>query len=129
MFNGSNKKYKNKTLVQSFKNAFNGFYQSVVSERNFRIHLCAITLVFLAGIFLDLDPMRWTIIILTIGLVLISELLNTSIEKLTDMVTSEYSEEVRKVKDIAASAVLVSAIISVVVGILVFYQPFMIGLK
>ncbi len=116
---------KNKTLGQSFKNAFNGIYQAMVSERNLRIHTVATAFVIIAGIILGLDTMRWIFLVLAIGLVLISELLNTSLEKLTDMVTSEYSEEARKVKDISAAAVLISAVLSVIVGLLVFYRPLM----
>jgi diacylglycerol kinase len=120
---------KNKTLGQSFKNAFNGIYQAVVSERNLRIHTVATAFVIIAGIILGLDTTRWIFLVLAIGLVLISELLNTSLEKLTDMVTSEYSEEARKVKDISAAAVLISAVLSVIVGLLVFYRPLMDLLK
>ena len=114
---------KNKSLGQSFKNAFNGLYQAATSERNMQIHMGALVLVVLAGIVLKLDLTRWMILVLTVGGVLISELLNTAIENLTDMVTTEYSREAGKVKDIAAAAVLVSAIVSVVAGILVFYGP------
>ncbi len=116
---------KNKTLGQSFKNAFNGIYQAMVSERNLRLHTVATALVIIAGIILGLDTMRWIFLVLAIGLVLISELLNTSLEKLTDMVTSEYSEEARKVKDISAAAVLISAVLSAIVGLMVFYGPLM----
>ena len=87
------------------------------------VHLLASVLVVLAGIILRIDLVRWISLALVIGLVLISELLNTAIEKLTDMVTGEYSEEAKKIKDIGAAAVLVSAIVSVIVGILIFFRP------
>ncbi len=116
---------KNRTLKQSFKNALNGIYQAVLSEKNMRIHVGATVLVVLGGILLSLDTIRWVLLTIAIGFVLVSELINTSLEKLTDMVTSEYSETAGKVKDIAAAAVLVSAVLSVIVGLLVFYQPLM----
>lgn len=115
--------YKNKNLAQSFKNAFNGIREAISCERNFRIHLCAVILVVIAGFILKIDTVRWAIIALAIGLVLACELLNTSIERLADMVMEEYSEKVRIIKDLGAAAVLVSAIISAVTGILVFIGP------
>lgn len=115
--------YKNQSLGQSFKNAFNGICSAFLSERNFRIHLCATALVIIAGIILNIDLVRWALLTLAIGLVLACELLNTSIERLADMVMEEYSEKVRIVKDLGAAAVLVSAIISAVTGILVFLGP------
>jgi diacylglycerol kinase len=124
MDNNNGHYLKNRTILQSFKNATSGFYQAVLSERNLKIHLCAVILVIAAGIFFRLEPVRWAVLVLTIGLVLISELLNTSIEKLTNMITTEYSDKAKKVKDIGSSAVFISTIISVIVGILIFYQPF-----
>jgi diacylglycerol kinase len=116
--------FKNRTFAESLKNAFNGICASIGSERNMVVHLAATSLVVIAGIILRIDLVRWISLILVIGLVLVSELLNTAIEKLTDMVTSEYSEEAKKVKDIGAAAVLASAVISVIVGVLVFFRPF-----
>lgn len=123
MDNESRNYLKNKTLYHSFKNALNGFRQAAISEKNMRIHVGAAFIVVLVAVILKVDSVRWAVLILTIGLVLVSELLNTSIEKLTDMVTNEYSEEAKKVKDIAATAVLIGAVISVIVGIVVLYQP------
>lgn len=116
---------KNKTLLKSFQNAFNGVREVFLCERHMQIHSVAALIVIIAGIILKIDFIRWAVLILTIGAVLVSEILNTSIEKLTDIVTSEYSDEARKVKDIAASAVLTTAVISVIVGIVVFYRPIM----
>jgi diacylglycerol kinase len=129
MENNDRSYLKNKTLFQSFQNAFSGAYRAFLSEVNIRIHLCAALIVVISGAILKIDLVRWAVLTLTIGLVLISELLNTSIEKLTDMVTTEYSDQARNVKDIAAAAVLISAGISVIVGILVFYRPVMDFIK
>lgn len=118
---------KNKSILQSFKNAWNGICQAFRSERNMKIHLVATILVIVTGIILNLDKISWIALTFAIGLVLICELLNTAIEKLTDMVTDEFSERAGKVKDISASAVMVSAFVSVIIGILVFIEP-LIGL-
>jgi len=118
---------KNKNLCTSFKNAFSGLITAFKSERNMIIHGIATVLVILAGVLLRIDNTRWLAVFFAIGLVIVSELFNTAIEILTDMVTDQYSEKAKKVKDISAGAVLFSAVISVVIGILVFTEP-VIGL-
>lgn len=110
-------------MLQSFKNAINGLFHAFKSERNMKIHVAVTVLLIIAGLVLGLEPYRWVALFFAIGLVLVCELINTSIEKLTDMVTSEYSDEAGRVKDISASAVLVSAVISVIVGVIVFLDP------
>ena len=69
---------------------------------------------------------EWGILTITIFLVLITETLNTAIEKTVDMITKEYSEEAKVVKDISAGAVLFSAIASVIVGIIIFLPKILI---
>ncbi len=114
---------KNKSVLQSFINACNGICQAFKSERNMKIHSAATVLVIAMGIFLNLDNISWMALTFAIGLVFICELINTAIENLTDMVTDEFSEQAGKVKDISASAVMVSACVSVIIGIIVFLGP------
>ncbi len=114
---------KNKCVGQSFKNAFNGFFQAVAKERNMKIHIVVAIMVIILGMLFKLDTPRWMAVIFAIGLVFVSELFNTAIEFLTDMVTTEYSKQAKQVKDTSAAAVLVSAAISVIIGIIVFLGP------
>jgi len=114
---------KNKSIAQSFKNAFSGFCQALVKEHNMKIHIVAAILVIVFGILFKLDTPRWLAVIFAIGLVFACELFNTAIELLTDMVTTEYSQQAKNVKDISAAAVLVSAVISVIIGIIAFIGP------
>ncbi|MGI6083846.1 MAG: diacylglycerol kinase family protein [Acetivibrionales bacterium] len=120
---------KNKSIAKSFKNAFDGFCQAIVAERNMKIHIGAAIMAIILGMLLKLDMLRWLAVLSAIGLVFICELINTVIEMLTDMVTSEYSEQAKKVKDISAAAVLVSAFVSVIIGIIVFTDPILNLLK
>ncbi|HHU90035.1 MAG TPA: diacylglycerol kinase family protein [Clostridiaceae bacterium] len=120
---------KNKSIDQSFKNAFNGFCQAITDEHNMKTHVVAAIMVIALGILFNLDTPRWLAVIFAIGLVFASELFNTAIELLTDMVTAEYSKQAKKVKDISAAAVLVSAIISVIIGIIAFSSPIINLLK
>lgn len=120
---------KNKSITQSFKNAFRGFRQAIAIEHNMRIHVGAAIMVIILGMLLKLDILRWLAVVSVIGLVFICELINTAIETLTNMVTVEYSEKAKKVKDLSAAAVLVSALISVIIGIIVFIGPIISILK
>lgn len=114
---------KNKKLSDSFKNAFNGLKEAIARERNMRVHLVATLLCIILGIVFCLDVLRWSILFIAIGLVMVAELFNTAVEDLVDMITSEYSQKARAVKDIAAGAVLVAAVVAVILGILVFIHP------
>lgn len=89
-------------------------------ERNFRIHMVVAFLVIVAGITVQLSTYEWSIIVLTIGMVMTLEMVNTSIETLLDYVQSEPNSTVKVIKDITAGAVLVAAIIAVVIGLLIF---------
>ena len=91
---------------------------------NFKIHLLAIMAVLLAGWYVQLAIADWLWIILAVGLVLVAELLNTAIEVLVDLVSPEYNAMAGKVKDIAAGAVLVAALISVCIGAVIFIPKF-----
>lgn len=114
---------KNKCVGQSFKNAFNGFSQAVAKERNMKIHIVVAIMVIILGMLFKLDTPRWMAVIFAIGLVFVCELFNTAIELLTDMVSPEYSKQAKRVKDTSAAAVLVSAVISVIIGTIVFLGP------
>lgn len=78
------------------------------------------------GVYFRLSSLEWCVLLLTVGLVLTLEIINTSIEKAVDLVTTEFHPLAGQVKDIAAGAVLLSSVVSVVVGVLVF-KPHVIG--
>ncbi len=111
-------------LIKSFGYALSGIAYTVKTQANFRIHLVAVILVGLAGRYFRLSAADWLWIIMAIGLVLITELLNTAIEKLTDLVSPEFNPLAGKVKDIAAGAVLVAAFISLITGLIIFIPKF-----
>lgn len=103
-----------------FEDAIRGIGTAFASERNFRIHvIVAFTVVVLGGWF-ALSSAEWLWIVLCITLVFVTELLNTSLEKLVDLVSPDYHPLARKVKDTAAGAVLVSVVFSVSVGFIIF---------
>lgn len=113
-------KFSLKSRIGSFKFAFHGLWSLLKNEHNSRIHFLAAIGAIAMGLILKINPFEWSLMIIVIGIVFLTELLNTSLETLADFVDPEWNERIRKVKDYAAAAVLISAIISVVVGGLIF---------
>jgi len=110
------------SLFKSFGYACKGFITGVREQRNLKTHLCAAIIVIVSGFWFEISGTDWCIILIMIGLVLAAEFINTSIEYLTDLVTREHHPLAGKVKDIAAAAVLVLSVISVIVGVIIFYK-------
>ncbi len=113
-------KFSLRKRLKSFNYAFNGLKIMLTEEHNSRIHLVAAILAALAGLLLKISPVEWALLAIVIGAVFISELFNSAIENLADHLSPERSEKVKKVKDLAAAAVLVSAVTAVIAGCLVF---------
>jgi diacylglycerol kinase (ATP) len=109
-----------KRFINSFKFAAKGFRAALSGQVNLRIHLCVTLAVIIAGISFRVSATEWCILLLCIGLVISLELINTAIEKLVDMVSPEWKEQAGQIKDIAASAVLWSSIISALIGLIIF---------
>lgn len=108
-------------MIRSFANAFRGIWLLIKSERNFQIHCLALIAVISAGFYFEISPLEWLSVLGISALVLTLEAINTSIEKLCDEVTKERKESIRTIKDIAAGAVLIAAIISMVIAFLIFW--------
>ena len=113
-------KFSLKPRFESFRFAFRGFWLMLKNEHNSRIHLLAATLAIAMGIILKISFFEWSLLIIVIGIVFLTELLNSSLETLSDFVNPEWNEQIRKAKDYAAASVLISAIIALVVGGLIF---------
>ncbi|MBD2496339.1 diacylglycerol kinase family protein [Nostoc sp. FACHB-280] len=114
-------------LFVSFKYAWAGITYSFQTQRNFRIHVSFCALAIALSIFLHLSPVEIAIIGITSGLVLALELLNTAIESLVDLTVKQTYHELAKVaKDCAAGAVLVSALVSILVGCTLLLPPLFI---
>lgn len=111
-------------LIKSFGFALSGIAYTAKSQMNFRIHLAAIIGVAAAGWYCKLSPGEWLAIVLAIGLVLVAEGLNTALEILVDLVSPEFNIQAGRVKDVAAGAVLIAAVISVLTGLIIFIPKF-----
>ena len=106
--------------LRSFGHAFRGLKVLLQTQHNARIHALATVLAVAAGALLGISPAEWALIALAVVCVWATEALNTSIEFLVDLVSPELHPLAAKAKDVAAGAVLVAAIGSVIVGVLVF---------
>ncbi|MBK9389701.1 MAG: diacylglycerol kinase family protein [Bacteroidetes bacterium] len=115
-----NRKFSLADRLRSFWYAFNGIKRLIADEHNFRIHLLALLLIITAGILVGITTSDWLAIIFVSALVLISESFNSSIERLSDAVNPGIDDRIRKAKDIAAAAVLISAVAAIITGLLVF---------
>ncbi|HEY5464722.1 MAG TPA: diacylglycerol kinase family protein [Hanamia sp.] len=107
-------------VIKSFLNAFRGLKDCLSHEKNFQIQYVVALLVIGAGIFFSLSTTEWMIILICFAVVLSFEIINSAIEKLCDLVCPEFNLTIKKVKDMAASAVLLSAIITFVIGCIIF---------
>lgn len=111
---------KRQNIFGSFKNALQGFKAALVRERNLKLHVFSISLVVSMGLFFEITANEWNLIVIVIGLVFASELINTSIETLCDTIHPEINPGIKKTKDIAASAVVFAALSAFIVGAIIF---------
>ena len=113
-------KTKTKKLINSFKYAIEGIISSFKTEQNMKIHIFIMILVIILGMVLKLSTLEWIILTIVVALVISAELFNTTIETVVDMITKEKNEKAKLAKDVAAGAVLVLAIGSVIIGLIIF---------
>ncbi len=110
-------------FLHGFIYAARGIVLLIKNERNFRIHFFIFLLVILSAFLLNIDQTSWMIILITSAVVMSLEAINTSIEKLCDLYTTEINEQIKKIKDISAGAVLIASILAAIIGILIFKDP------
>lgn len=104
----------------SFKHALDGFVYAVRTQPNFRFHLLATLIVVLFGLYFSISPIEWLFLIFTVNMVLVAEMVNTSIESMVDLITLEERADAKTAKDVSAATVLISAILSVIVALIIF---------
>ncbi|MDG2451086.1 MAG: diacylglycerol kinase family protein [Saprospiraceae bacterium] len=107
--------------IRSLGYAFEGILSLFKSEPNAKIHLGAAILVVLLGIYFKVNSYEWCILILCISMVFSAEMINTSIESFCDFYSTEKNQQIKKVKDIAAGAVLITALSAIVAGTMIFW--------
>lgn len=113
-------KLDKKRLTNSFKYAFEGILQAYVGEQNLKIHTVIAILVIIFGFILKISYIEWLVCLVLIGLVLMAEFFNTSIEYLVDLASPEIHPLAKATKDTASAGVLMMAIISAIIGLIIF---------
>lgn len=103
-----------------FKHAFAGLLTLLKKDHNFLIHIICAILSLILSFILHLSAIEWMMIMIAIGLVLICEAINTAIEFVVDLVTDSYATYAKYAKDIAAFAVLITSILALLIGLIIF---------
>ncbi|HWB27421.1 MAG TPA: diacylglycerol kinase family protein [Chitinophagaceae bacterium] len=111
---------KRQTILSAFKNAFNGLWYFFRHERNGQVQSCAAIITIAFAIWLHVSAMQWVLLLLCIGAVLSLEMINSSLEKLCDLVHKDYHPVIKIVKDVSAAAVLFASAISVTIACIIF---------
>jgi diacylglycerol kinase (ATP) len=109
-----------RTHVDSFKDAFAGLSWVMKTQPNFKVHLLLATIALILSWYFQITRVEFAIIIFTIILGLTAEMINTSIESMTDLITTEYRESAKIAKDVAAGMMLTAAIGAMLVAIVIF---------
>ncbi|SFF23077.1 diacylglycerol kinase family protein [Thermoflexibacter ruber] len=109
-------------MLGSFIFAWRGIRITVKEENNMKVHAVAAVLVVGVAFFFQISMTDWAILLLVIGMVWTAEIFNSAFERLVDMVSPDFNPKAGIIKDMAAGAVLVSAIVAVVVGVLIFWK-------
>lgn len=109
-----------KKRINSFKYAGKGVARVAASETNFMIHLAAASAVTGLGFYFCISPAEWCLVLLCFGLVMSAEAMNSAVERLVDFISPGHNEKAGEIKDIAAGAVLLSAVTAAAVGLIIF---------
>lgn len=106
-------------FFRSFIYAFNGFLIAC-KQQNMKFHLASAVIVLVAAYATGISTLEWSLLFIVIGIVLSLEMINTAIEAVVDLASPQIHPLAKVAKDVAAGAVLVFAVISVIIGILIF---------
>lgn len=118
--NPTQQKFSIKKRLLSFTYAFNGLKILIREEHNARLHIIASILAIIFSIIFQINPYEWVVIILCIGLVITTEIVNTSIENIADFISPLHNNQIKKIKDLAASSVLISSLTSLIIAMIIF---------
>lgn len=108
------------SLLNSFKYAFAGIYFAFKYNRNIKIHFLVAFIVILASLYFRVNPFEMGILGIMILLVICTEMINTAIEEVVNLLVQEHRKEAKIAKDVSAGMVLLTAMGSIIVGVLIF---------
>lgn len=117
-----NPKFSFLNRIKSFKYAFNGLRFFFINDHNGWVHSFAAVAAICLSFYLNLSGLEWIAILSAITVVFVAEIINSSIEKLADVVSPDYHPKIKIVKDLAAAAVLVAAFFATAVAGIIFFS-------
>ena len=123
------RKWQTENFVKSFKYAVSGVVYGMKTQRNIIIQLCFAVLAIFLGAFLKISKLEWIVIIFTIMFVIFAEMINTAVETVIDLITEEYNKKAKIAKDVAAGAVLISAINAICMGLIIYLDKILALIK
>ena len=113
----------------SFRNALIGIKTAYKSQKNLRVHIFIGFLVIIFGVFLKVSIVEWLILLITILVVVITEMFNTALEFTVDLFSTEYSRQAKKAKDVSAAGVLITAVFAILIGIIIFLPKLLLHIN
>lgn len=123
-------KMKNNNFIDAWKNAFEGIIYAITTQSNIKKQLLIAVAVMLVSLFFDLNKAEFLCLMFTVVLIIVAEMINTAIETVVDLYTDLYHPKAKIAKDVAAGAVVISAINALIVAYFLFFEKIStIGLK
>jgi undecaprenol kinase len=111
---------KIKRLRKSFVYAFRGLVKMIREEQNFRVHIFFAAASAVLGALMGISRIEWCLLAVVIGMVFLMEAVNSAVERITDVLRPRINDYAKEIKDITAAAVMISSILAVIVGLLIF---------
>ncbi len=118
--------FKNQTFISALKNTINGIIYTFKTSRNLKIETIIGIAAIVLAIVLKLSKIEWAVLVITMFLVLITEMINSAIEETVDLVTQEYNEKAKNAKDIAGGAVTMMSLMSIIIGCILFLDKLIV---
>lgn len=118
--------HKKVPFLHAVKYAWEGIFTFFSKERNGQIQLATTGVAIIFSFLFSITKTEWFIVLMLCGMVMLTEMLNTAIEKLCDKVCTDYDEKIKVIKDVSAGAVLLVAVFAVIIGLMIFV-PYLIA--
>jgi len=110
-----------KRLKKSFGYAIKGLIKTFREEQNIRVQSTLGSVAILLAWFLGIARLEWALLVFVIGLVLLMEIANSAVERIADVLKPRINSYVKEIKDITAAAVLLSSVIAIIIGLIIFW--------
>lgn len=118
----SDPRLRNNTYIQSWNNALGGIMYTAKTQTNFKLELLIAVVVMILSLFFDLQKSEFLCLVITVMLVLFAELVNTAVESLVDLYVDVYHPKAKVAKDVAAGAVVMTAINAIIMAYFLFFD-------